>query len=220
MQRSLKRGSQGPEVAELQKKLEAEKFLSPPQGGGPAVDGRYGPVTERAVLAFQRQRGLTPDGIVGARTAKLLGITLAPRQANPHAHAPDRILTATQREALADALDALIPLDPIPFVGSILELVDDAILERAIDAIDRLLASTLPDPLVAMLSDAAQGIETGDLSRLKMRLTQAANRRVNLPLMDEETEERVLGVVIGAVVDALRIGGTLVDTLRAVKTLH
>lgn len=35
---------------------------------GVAVDGLYGPITERAVRRFQRQEGITVDGIVGPQT--------------------------------------------------------------------------------------------------------------------------------------------------------
>ena len=33
-----------------------------------AVDGEFGPMTRRAVVAFQRAHGLVPDGVVGRRT--------------------------------------------------------------------------------------------------------------------------------------------------------
>lgn len=42
-----------------------------------AVDGVWGKKTLAAVKNFQRNRGLTVDGIVGARTEKALGITLS-----------------------------------------------------------------------------------------------------------------------------------------------
>ena len=34
-----------------------------------AVDGDFGPRTRRALVAFQRARGLAPDGVVGAHTS-------------------------------------------------------------------------------------------------------------------------------------------------------
>jgi hypothetical protein len=36
------------------------------------IDGRYGPMTKAAVQAFQRSKGLVPDGIVGSLTRQAL----------------------------------------------------------------------------------------------------------------------------------------------------
>ncbi len=41
------------------------------------ADGIFGPLTEEAVKAFQKSKGLTPDGIVGAKTWAALGVTAA-----------------------------------------------------------------------------------------------------------------------------------------------
>lgn len=59
--RTLQQGSQGPDVAELQKRLRI------------AADGSFGPKTKAAVVAFQRSKRLTADGIVGPRTVAALG---------------------------------------------------------------------------------------------------------------------------------------------------
>jgi len=53
----LRRGARGPDVADLQRAL-----------GGLAVDGIFGPATERAVRAYQQANGLGVDGIVGPQT--------------------------------------------------------------------------------------------------------------------------------------------------------
>jgi peptidoglycan hydrolase-like protein with peptidoglycan-binding domain len=55
-------GSRGPEVLRLQKALQAAGFS--PHG----LDGRFGPETQAAVLAFQRARGLVVDGKAGPQT--------------------------------------------------------------------------------------------------------------------------------------------------------
>jgi N-acetylmuramoyl-L-alanine amidase len=41
-----------------------------------SIDGIYGPKTEAAVLGFQLQKGLVPDGEVGPETAAALGIEI------------------------------------------------------------------------------------------------------------------------------------------------
>lgn len=58
---TLRIGSQGPDVRELQTILRA--------GGAPiTADGMFGPKTKGAVVAFQKAAGLSADGIVGAKT--------------------------------------------------------------------------------------------------------------------------------------------------------
>ena len=67
----LKKGSKGDEVVTLQKKLKQWGYYSG------AVDGVFGSGTEKAVKYFQQKNGLTADGIVGAKTAAALGMTLS-----------------------------------------------------------------------------------------------------------------------------------------------
>jgi len=58
---TLRNGSRGEAVAEMQRLLAAK-------GYNITADGAFGPRTQAAVVAFQRSQGLTADGIVGART--------------------------------------------------------------------------------------------------------------------------------------------------------
>ncbi len=63
---TLKKGAKGPAVSQLQERLNAH-------GAGLAVDGSFGPKTDRAVRAFQQARGLVVDGICGKNTWAALG---------------------------------------------------------------------------------------------------------------------------------------------------
>ncbi len=65
--RMLRLGSQGEDVAALQRALKALGFYTA------TVDGDFGPITEAAVKAFQRQAGITVDGIVGPETWGAIG---------------------------------------------------------------------------------------------------------------------------------------------------
>lgn len=62
VQRTLKMGDDGPDVARLQKKL------------GLVADGDFGPATKTAVVAFQQKHALGNDGIVGTKTRQALGL--------------------------------------------------------------------------------------------------------------------------------------------------
>jgi peptidoglycan hydrolase-like protein with peptidoglycan-binding domain len=74
----LSRGASGSVVAALQKGL--KKYGTPPTDPG-AIDGDFGPKTESAVKAYQQDRGVHVDGIVGDQTwwapAGAAGATLA-----------------------------------------------------------------------------------------------------------------------------------------------
>lgn len=65
---TLRRGSEGDEVEELQALLNAK------YGANLEIDGKFGAKTEAAVKAFQKAHGLTADGVVGAKTRKALGL--------------------------------------------------------------------------------------------------------------------------------------------------
>ncbi|MGH0944914.1 peptidoglycan-binding domain-containing protein [Bacillus mycoides] len=59
---TLRIGSTGSWVVELQKFLQGNGYYSG------RIDGQFGPVTDRAVRNYQRNRGLLADGIVGPKT--------------------------------------------------------------------------------------------------------------------------------------------------------
>ncbi|MFK7902000.1 MAG: N-acetylmuramidase domain-containing protein, partial [Nitratireductor sp.] len=64
-QYQLKLGSYGEAVVALQRDLRACGFVI-------EVDGDFGPITRRAVIAFQKANGLVLDGIVGPKTFEMM----------------------------------------------------------------------------------------------------------------------------------------------------
>ena len=63
---AFQEGGAGQDVAQIQAQLNALGYSA-----GPA-DGDYGPATTTAVMAFQRDRGLEADGVVGQATFRAL----------------------------------------------------------------------------------------------------------------------------------------------------
>ncbi len=63
-------GSRGEKVRQMQQKLKNWGYYNG------AVDGVYGSETLVAVKLFQKRNGLTQDGIVGAKTAAMMGLSL------------------------------------------------------------------------------------------------------------------------------------------------
>lgn len=73
----LRRGATGEDVRTLQASLKA-------QGYNVNVDGAFGPMTEAAVMAFQRDHALAVDGVVGPITwARVLAPTTSAPKARP-----------------------------------------------------------------------------------------------------------------------------------------
>jgi peptidoglycan L-alanyl-D-glutamate endopeptidase CwlK len=68
----LRTGNTGPDVVALQQALRAQGF------NPGSMDGSFGPRTEAAVIAFQKSEQLLADGVVGPRTARLLGLANPP----------------------------------------------------------------------------------------------------------------------------------------------
>ncbi len=68
------------------KEVQALQSLLGRSGTGPALtpDGRFGRKTHAALVAFQRQNGLKPDGVIGPGTAKALGWNYRPTDTKPY----------------------------------------------------------------------------------------------------------------------------------------
>jgi len=79
----LKKGSSGPEVVKLQKRLEELGFTPG------VIDGVFGPATEVAVKAFQNSKGLAVDGIAGPLTQRALGLVI--ETSPPYMEKPRRL---------------------------------------------------------------------------------------------------------------------------------
>lgn len=64
----LREGMKGSDVKHLQNRLISLGFLKTGQ-----ADADFGPKTKAAVIAFQKSRGLTADGVVGPKTWRAIG---------------------------------------------------------------------------------------------------------------------------------------------------
>ncbi len=86
-----KYGSRGEEVRQIQKKLKSLGYYTG------AVDGIYGTKTRDAVKAFQRECGLTADGIAGPKTLLYLGITSASAYSSSDVYLLAKLISAEAR---------------------------------------------------------------------------------------------------------------------------
>ena len=153
----LRRGSSGPDVLTLQTTLKQLGF--DPNG----VDGTFGPGTEAAVIAFQKAKGLTADGIVGPNTMAALqgsaavaganvGAATAAASASVAAPAASGLPNATCTPAQASRMFPGVPMTNIqtnlPFV------------------LDALQAAALGDKNMVLMALATIRAETGNFTPL------------------------------------------------------
>ncbi len=90
-QMRLASGSNGVEVARLQKRLKALGYL------GGSADGVYGKQTANAVTAFQRRNKLTEDGVAGETTQRTLFSSAALKQVKPAKPYMLKVSTSNQK---------------------------------------------------------------------------------------------------------------------------
>ena len=96
----LKNGSRGPEVEKLQDSLIASGYMTADQKAtGPGV---FGPQTEAALKAFQKDHGLNSDGVFGPESQKAMGGE--PRGAEKLQEEKEKKPTPSKLESRADAI--------------------------------------------------------------------------------------------------------------------
>lgn len=102
----LRSGSIGPEVQQLQQRLQELRFYDG------ALDGHYGDGTRAAVVLFQQQHGLVPDGMAGEETLQRVyaqdagTLTLTPAPALPASRDTLPVLINRTNAVAADTIPA------------------------------------------------------------------------------------------------------------------
>lgn len=109
---NLRRGSKGDDVSELQKLLNQN-------GYNLAVDGSYGPLTEGAVIDYQKKNGLKVDGIVGTGTWGFLTGAKPTQNAATMGASPSP--TPTESKAPTFSYEAYAPSDNVKQAEALLQ---------------------------------------------------------------------------------------------------
>lgn len=94
---TYRQGSSGAEVRTIQDKLKRWGYYDG------QVDGIFGSQTRRAVVKFQRQNGLSADGIVGPNTLRALGMSVSGGGSSSSTSAAEHDVTLLARVISAEA---------------------------------------------------------------------------------------------------------------------
>lgn len=113
------------------------------------------------------------------------------------------MLTDAQIDSIADKINAKIN---IPLIG---ERLEGIFIRFGIRKLDEKLQEVLPPELYKMLEDAADGLSEEEVEAIKEKVVNYLNSKVNIPILNEEQEGKLIGAVIDEILEALKAGKAL-----------
>jgi hypothetical protein len=109
------------------------------------------------------------------------------------------MLTEAQMKFIARRLNEKIN---VPLIG---ENAEFKLLMMAVRKINRVLEQELPEELIEFLTDLAKGFEPeDDLEEIKRNTVVFLNKEVNLPIIGEDKEEKLITEVVDLLFNAMR----------------
>lgn len=113
------------------------------------------------------------------------------------------MLSDSEINALAQKINGMFN---IPVLGETSELI---VFAKIIKLIDRKLCQLLPNEYYKLVKDSTDGISQEEATALEKRLTPLINSRVNIPIISEEQEEKLISMILGMIINAMVKGARL-----------
>jgi len=107
------------------------------------------------------------------------------------------MLTDAEVNALAQKINKLINL---PFLNEDKEL---QVFAKIVKWVDKQLYQLLPNEYYELIRDAHDGISKEEAQKIEDRLTPLINNIVNIPVLTEAQEEKLIGLVLGLIINAM-----------------
>lgn len=109
----------------------------------------------------------------------------------------EEMLSDGQINALAVKVNKSVDL---PFIGEEKELV---VYAKVIKWIDRQLYKFLPNEYYKLIKDAGDGISEKEAKLIQERLTPVINNLVNIPVLTEKHEKKLIALVLDIIIHAM-----------------
>ena len=107
------------------------------------------------------------------------------------------MLNDAEINALAQKINDAINL---PFLGEDKEFV---VFAKVIKWVDKQLYKLLPNEYYELVKDATDGISKEEANRIEERLTPLINNAVNVPVLTEKQEEKLISLILGMIIKAM-----------------
>jgi len=127
-------------------------------------------------------------------------ITLTKQQLNQIKKDMDKrveMLTDAEINAIAQKVNKAINL---PFLNEEKEFI---VFGKIIKLVDRQLYRLLPNEYYELVKDASDGISKEEAVKIEERLTPLINNVVNIPILTEKQEEKLIGLVLSLIINAM-----------------
>lgn len=109
----------------------------------------------------------------------------------------EEMLTDEEVQVLAHKLNDHINL---PFISREKEYV---VFIKVIKWIDKLLYQMLPNEYYGLVKDTTNGISEEEANKIEERLTPLINNIVNIPVLTEKMEEKLIRLILGFIIKAM-----------------
>ena len=107
------------------------------------------------------------------------------------------MLSDAQVNALAAKVNALVGL---PFVS---EEKEFRFIVKIIKWMDEQLYQLLPNEYYELIKDANDGISEEEAKEIERRLTPLINKVINIPIISEPLEAKLIGSILGFIINAM-----------------
>ncbi len=108
------------------------------------------------------------------------------------------MLTDEQVMRIADILNAKINL---PVIG---EEKEQVVFYKIVKLIDSKLYEILPNEYYELIASLENGISDQEAELMNKRLTKLLNRKINIPILSEKKEAKLIKKVLKIIIDAMR----------------
>ncbi|NEW85156.1 MAG: hypothetical protein GZ094_22715 [Mariniphaga sp.] len=115
----------------------------------------------------------------------------------------EEMLTDAEINALAQKVNKKINL---PFLSEEKELV---VFAKLVKWIDRELYKILPNEYYNLINDISDGLTIQEANDLEKRLTPLINNVINIPILSEKLEAKLISMVLGVIIGAMAKGSKL-----------
>ena len=100
----------------------------------------------------------------------------------------------------------------LPFLKEEKEFI---VFVKVVKWVDKQLYQLLPNEYYELVKDATQGISKEEAAKIEERITPLVNKAVNIPVLSEKQEEKLISLVLGLILNAMVKGFKLEEVAPA-----